>query len=357
MKIKDITQYLESIAPLSYQESYDNAGLIVGNPEANVEKALLCLDSIEAVVDEAIEEGCNLIIAHHPIVFGGLKKFTGRNYVERTIIKAIKNDIAIYAAHTNLDNVRQGVNAKIAEKLGLQNCEILAPKKNLLKQISILCPLAQADALRQALFNVGVGYVDDYDSTSFNVLGVSTFENPDLAQQAQQGEIKIEAVYAAPIEGKVLRAIHQNHPHSKPTYTIVPLDNRYQQVGSGMIGELVEPVNEKEFLKTLKNNMKTPCVRHTPLRRKKVRKVAVCGGAGSFLLSTAMAKGADVFVTADYKYHQFFDAEGKIVIADIGHYESEQFTMELFQELLQKKFSNFAAVLSNTNTNPVKYFF
>lgn len=356
MKIKDITNYLETIAPLAYQESYDNAGLIVGNPNAECEKALLCLDSIESVVDEAIELGCNLIIAHHPIVFGGLKKFTGKNYIERTVIKAIKNDIAIYAAHTNLDNVRQGVNAKIAEKLGLQNCEILAPKKNLLKQISVLCPLAQADALRQALFNVGVGYVGDFDNTSFNVLGVSTFENSDLQQQAQQGEIKIEAIYAAPIEGRVLGAIHKTHPQPKPTYTIVSLDNRYQQVGSGMIGELSEPVNEKEFLKTLKNNMQTPCVRHTALRRKKVRKVAVCGGAGSFLLSTAMARGADVFVTADYKYHQFFDAEGKIVIADIGHYESEQFTMELFQELLQKKFSNFAAVLSNTNTNPVKYF-
>jgi len=356
MKIKDITQYLETIAPLAYQESYDNAGLIVGNPEAECEKALLCLDSIESVVDEAIELGCNLIIAHHPIVFGGLKKLTGKNYIERTVIKAIKNDIAIYASHTNLDNVRNGVNGKIAEKLGLVNCEILAPKKNLLKQISVLCPLAQADGLRQALFNVGVGYVGDYESTSFNVLGVSTFENPDLAQQAQQGEIKIEAVFAAPIEGKVLRAIHKAHPHAKPSYTITALENRYQQVGSGMIGYLEEPINEREFLKLLKNNMQTPCVRHTPLRRKKVKKVAVCGGAGSFLLKTAIARGADVFVTGDYKYHQFFDAEGKIVIADIGHYESEQFTMELFQELLQKKFSNFAAVLSNINTNPVKYF-
>ncbi|MEZ4884757.1 MAG: Nif3-like dinuclear metal center hexameric protein [Chitinophagales bacterium] len=356
MKIKDITQYLETIAPLAYQESYDNAGLIVGNPDADCEKALLCLDSIESVVDEAIELGCNLIIAHHPIVFGGLKKITGKNYVERTIIKVIKNDIAIYAAHTNLDNVRQGVNAKIAEKLGLMNCEILAPKKNMLKQISVLCPLAQADGFRQALFNAGAGYVGDYNSTSFNSLGVSTFENPELSQQTQQGEIKIEAIYASPIEGRILQAIHQSHPQVKPTYTIVALDNRYQQVGSGMIGELSEAINEKEFLKLLKNNMQTPCVRHTSLRRKKVKKVAVCGGAGSFLLSTAMARGADVFVTADYKYHEFFDAEGKIVIADIGHYESEQFTMELFQEFLQKKFSNFAAILSNTNTNPVKYF-
>lgn len=263
MKIKDITQYLETIAPLAYQENYDNAGLIVGNPNAECTKALICLDSTEAVVEEALSLGCNLIIAHHPIVFSGLKKFNGKNYIERTVIKAIKNDIAIYAAHTNLDNVRQGVNGKIAHKLGLEDCEILSPKKT--------------------------------------------------------------------------------------------TDN--QEIGAGMIGNLSAAVPEQDFLKLLKNNMQTPCVRHTKLREKQVKRVAVCGGAGSFLLNTAIAKGADVFVTADYKYHQFFDAEGKIVIADIGHYESEQFTMELFQEFLQKKFSNFAVVLTKTNTNPVKYFF
>ncbi|MEM7102522.1 MAG: Nif3-like dinuclear metal center hexameric protein [Bacteroidota bacterium] len=267
MKIKDLISHLESIAPPVYQESYDNAGLIVGNPSEMLNGVLLCLDSTEAVIDEAIEKGCNLVIAHHPIVFFGLKRFNGSNYVERTVMKAIKNDIAIYAAHTNLDNVYNGVNAKISERLGLTNKHILLPK---------------------------------------NEPGVD--EDPARV------------------------------------------------IGSGMIGTLEQPMKEKAFLQLLKDRMQASVVKHTQLLGKPISKVAVCGGAGGFLLKHAIREGAQIFITSDYKYHEFFDADGKIIIADIGHFESEQFTIQLFEELIREKFSTFAVRLTEVNTNPVSYF-
>ena len=356
LKISDITQFIESVAPLQYQESYDNAGLLVGDANAVCSNALLCLDSTEEVVDEAIEKGCNLIIAHHPIIFGGLKKLTGKTYIERTIIKAIQNNIAIYAAHTNLDNVHVGVNRKICDKLGLQNCEVLAPKRQILKKLQVLCPLNMVDAIKFELFKAGGGHVGDYQTTSFSAIGISTFDTPNSEMTtASSGEMKLEMTYAAHIESRLLKALFRIHPNERVTYDTFTLDNAYQRIGSGMIGELPEAIKPTDFLADLKAKMQTPCVRYTALPKRKIRKIAVCGGVGSFLLPKAIAQGADVFVTADYKYHQFFDANNQIVIADIGHYESEQFTVELFYDLLTKKFSNFDPVLSSINTNPIKY--
>ncbi len=349
MTIRDITQYIETLAPLKYQESYDNAGLIVGNPSAACKKVLLCLDSTEDVIEEAIKLKCNLVIAHHPIVFKGLKKFTGRNYVERTIIKAIKNDIAIYAAHTNLDNVQIGVNQKICKKLKLKNCRILAPKKQLLKKLSVTCPLAQVDVIKHHLFEAGADYIPN--NSSFDTLGTSIYNSSGILIS----EINVELVFPVHKERQILRTLMEVHPYEQVNYQIVSLDNVYPEIGSGMIGTLATPMAPTEFLLDLKKRMKTQCVRHTALPTKKVKTIAVCGGAGGFLLPQAIAQGADVFVTADYKYHEFFDADKRIVIADIGHYESEQFTVELFKEFLTKKFSNFAVVLSKINTNPVKY--
>lgn len=352
MKIKDITQHIESIAPLSYQESYDNAGLIVGDAHAECTNALLCLDSTEAVIDEAIEKGCNLVIAHHPIIFGGLKKITGRNYVEKTILKAIKNDIAIYAAHTNLDNVHIGVNRKICDKIGLTNCRILAPKRQILKHLQVLCPLEHAATLRAAMWDAGAGQVMDYDSSSFNVLGTGT---QAIEEAKQYGFLNISVHFPIHLERAIVSALLKAHPAAKPTYSITQLDNTQSHIGSGMIGNLPEAMNASNFLNHLKKAMKADCVRHTRLLKRKVRTVAVCGGVGSFLLPVAVGQQADVFVTADYKYHEFFDANDRIIIADVGHYESEQFTVELFYEILTKKFSNFVPILSKVNTNPIKY--
>ncbi|MGB0839250.1 MAG: Nif3-like dinuclear metal center hexameric protein [Chitinophagales bacterium] len=352
MTIRKITNYLESIAPLKYQESYDNAGLIVGNPSVQCTKALLCLDSTEAVIDEAIEKGCNLVIAHHPIVFSGLKKITGRNYIERVIIKAIKNDIAIYAAHTNLDNVHNGVNRKIAEKLGLQNCRILAPKKDALLKLDISCPIDHADQFRKILLKAGGNHVLDFGISSFNTLSIATPKQ----NTSQTATLLITLAFPAHLEGNMLNAIKHHHPSPQPTYHLQTLKNKNQHLGAGMIGQLRTPMDLTAFLGLLQNKMNVACVRHTRPLKQRIQKVAVCGGSGSFLLPKAISAGADIFVTADYKYHQFFDADKRIVIADIGHYESEQFTIELFQEIISKKFPNFVAILSKVNTNPVHYF-
>lgn len=363
MKLQEITDCLEAYAPLALQESYDNAGLICGSKDMNITAALICLDSTEAVIDEAIERGCNLVIAHHPIVFSGLKKFNGKNYVERVIIKAIRNNIAIYAAHTNLDNVHNGVNAKIAGKLGLINCTVLAPQKNLLKKLVTFCPEAKAEEVRTALFNAGAGKISNYDECSFNTTGTGTFRagagsDPfvgEIGKQHQEKEVRIETIYPQHVEGQVLKALFNAHPYEEVAYDLIPLSNTHNRIGAGLIGELPEEIDEMDFLKRLKTVMKADSVRYTALRDKKVKKIAICGGSGSFLLGDATKSGADVFVTADFKYHQFFDAENRIIIADIGHYESEQFTVELFYEILKKKFSTFAVLISTINTNPIKY--
>ena len=364
MKLIEISDYLESIAPLAYQESYDNAGLIVGNASSEVKKALICLDSTEEIVDEAISKGCNLIIAHHPIVFGGgLKRLNGKNYVERTIIKAIKNDISIYAVHTNLDNIDGGVSAAICKKIGLTGCKILLPKENLLRKLFTFCPVDKAGAVRKALFAAGCGAIGGYDECSFNVEGTGTFRgsestNPYVGEKGKQHhekEIKIETIYPAHLERDILSALFNAHPYEEVAYDIVSLENKHARVGAGMIGDVKKEENEKTFLNRVKKIMQTGCIRHTKLLDRKVKRVAVCGGAGSFLLSEAIANEADVFITSDFRYHQFFDAENKIVIADIGHYESERATKELLYEILNKRFPKFALSLSEINTNPVNY--
>jgi dinuclear metal center YbgI/SA1388 family protein len=364
MKLHELTTYLESIAPLAYQEEYDNSGLIVGNGNQEITQALISLDCTEAVVDEAIATGCGVIISHHPIVFKGLKKFNGKTYVERVVEKAIKHDVALYAIHTNLDSVMDGVNARICQTLGLKNPRILCAKSALLKKLVTYVPLSHADAVRNALFKAGAGQVGDYSECSFNTNGTGTFKggqdtSPYVGQpgeQHQEAETRIETIYPAHLESKILMALFLNHPYEEVAYDLYTLTNQHQQVGAGMIGELDMPVAEHDFLEHLKTSMKAAVVRHTELTGKSVKKVAVCGGSGGFLLKQAIAAGADVFVTADYKYHEFFDAEGKIVIADIGHFESEQFTQQLLYEIIRKKFSNFAVRLTEINTNPIRYF-
>lgn len=364
MKIRELTHFLENISPLGYQESYDNAGLLVGNENEDIKNVLLCLDSTEEVVEEAIVKRCNLIIAHHPIIFSGLKKLNGKNYIERAVIKAIQHNIAIYAAHTNLDNIQNGVNAKFCEKLELTNCHILSPKNALLRKLVTFCPTAQAEKVRQSIFQAGAGVIGNYDECSFNVSGTGTFRASDKAnpyigkigEQHQEQEERIETIFPVHFQEKILAALTKAHPYEEVAYDIYPLENQYKQVGSGMIGELKNEMEEMTFLKHLKTAMNTASVRYTKLLHKPIKKVAVCGGAGSFLLKDAVREGAQLFVTADFKYHQFFDAENKIVIADIGHYESEQFTKELFFELLNKRFSTFAIHLSRVNTNPINYF-
>jgi dinuclear metal center YbgI/SA1388 family protein len=364
MKLSQLTDYLESLAPLAYQEDYDNSGLIVGDPNREIYSALISLDCTEAVVQEAIETGCQVVISHHPIVFRGLKKFNGKTYVERVVEMAIRNNIAVYAIHTNLDSIIGGVNGRICETLGLQNLRILAPKAGLLKKLVTFVPFEQADAVRNALFNAGAGYIGNYSEVSFNGEGTGTFkanENAspfvgEIGQLHRENEIRIEMIYPEPIERKLVAALISAHPYEEVAYDLYPLANQHGQVGAGMIGEFEDARPEDGFLAHVKEKMQAKVIRHTGFINKPIKKVAVCGGAGSFLLKQAFAAGADAFITADFKYHEFFDADGKILIADIGHFESEQFTQELLFEIISKKFSNFAVRLTRINTNPVKYY-
>lgn len=364
MKLKEITDCLEMYAPLIYQEDYDNAGLLCGNKNMKITGALICLDSTEEVIDEAIANNCNLVIAHHPIIFSGLKKINGDNYIERVIIKAIKNDIAIYASHTNLDNVYDGVNDKIAEMLGLEKRKVLAHSpKALLKKLITYCPHGFAEQVRNAMFKAGAGSIGDYDECSFSSRGTGTFRarkgtNPfvgEVGVRHREEEEKIELICPTHRESYIIEAMKKAHPYEEVAYELHPMTNMNNRIGAGVIGELPTEVGEVDFLNFLKKTMKAEGIRYTALRGKKIKRVAVCGGSGSFLLNDAIAKEADIFVTSDFKYHQFFDAEGKIVIADIGHYESEQFTNQLFYDILRKKFSTFALLISKINTNPIKY--
>lgn len=363
MKIHEISRYLEQIAPLSYQESYDNSGLLTGYPQQEVKKALITLDCTEEVIDEAINKGCQLIIAHHPIIFSGLKKLNGKNYVERTIIKAIQNDIAIYAIHTNLDNIHTGVSKKICDRLELENCQVLAPKTGLLKKLIVHCPSKQALAVREAMWNAGAGSIGNYDHCSFNTIGEGTFRGnehstPFVGNQGEthgETEIQIAVIFPIHLQGRILQAMYSKHPYEEVAYDILSLDNKHLNVGSGMIGTLKEPMDTMDFLHFAKERMQTDCIRHTKAIKEKVKRIAVCGGAGSFLLKNAKQQQADVFISGDFKYHEFFDAENSLVIADIGHYESEQFTKELIRDILNEKFPKFATHLSELNTNPINY--
>ncbi|MEO6832299.1 MAG: Nif3-like dinuclear metal center hexameric protein [Chitinophagaceae bacterium] len=366
MKASEIIAVLNDFAPPIYQESYDNSGLQLGDANAEINTALLTLDITEAVLEESMERGCQMIIAHHPIIFSGLKSLTGRNYVERIVMKAIKNDIVLFAAHTNLDNMREGVNAMICKKLGLKNTSILQPTKNTLRKLYTYAPESTATAVREALFAAGAGAIGNYSECSFSASGTGTFKgnkdsNPTMGKaggaRENVAEQKIEVLFPKENETQILKALFAAHDYETVAYEIISLENENAEIGAGMIGYLERPMEEMDFLKMLKTKMQAACIRHTSLLHKPIQKVALCGGSGSFLLNNALAAGADVFITGDYKYHQFFDAEGRIVIADIGHYESEQFTPELMQMIIAKKLPNFATLLSETKTNPVNYFF
>lgn len=364
MQINAILQQLESLAPLSLQEDYDNAGLIVGDRAAHCAGVLCTLDSTEDVIDEAVEKGCNLVVAHHPILFGKRSSLTGRDYVERTLIKAIKADVAVYAIHTNLDNIHTGVNARICEVLGILNPEVLVPKKGLLEKLVVFVPRANVMSVRDAMFAAGAGSIGDYDECSFSLKGTGTFRggegtNPFVGEAGSrhtEQEERLEVITTAWNQKAVVRAMLDAHPYEEVAYDRFKLENAHPRVGAGMVGNLETPVPILEFLQQAKTALDAAGVRYTNPVSQKVQRIAVCGGSGSFLLEDAVRSGADVFLTADYKYHQFFDADGRIVIADVGHFESEQFTANLLAEYIQGKFPNFAVHLSKRRTNPVNYF-
>lgn len=366
LRLKEIINAIEQVAPPQLQESYDNSGLIVGSHDDIIHKALISLDCTEETVQEAIDQNCNLIIAHHPIVFSGIKKLTGKNYVERTVIKAIKNDIAIYACHTNLDNVlHQGVNQKIAQKIGLQNCSIMQPKENTLLKLGVYVPVSHFEEVRNAVFSAGAGQIGNYSDCGFSFLGTGTFTPVDgatpysgeLGKRSEESEIRFEVVLPNYIQHRVLESMFEAHPYEEVAYDLTQLINARNDIGSGLVGYLPEELNFNQWVKHLKLSMGIETFKVTKLKNENpsFKKIAICGGAGSFLIKQARALGCDVFVTSDVKYHEFFDGEGELLICDIGHYESEKYTSEIFKEILSEKFPKFATLFAQIITNPVYY--
>ncbi|WP_246601744.1 Nif3-like dinuclear metal center hexameric protein [Hymenobacter profundi] len=363
--LADLMRVLEQAAPLAYQESYDNAGLQCGNPQLEVKGVLIALDCTLAVVDEALARGCNVVVAHHPLIFKPLKRLTGANEVEQTLLKAIKHDVALYAAHTNLDNVRHGVNRKLADKLGLQNLRILDPKFGTLGKLVTYVPPTHTDAVLQALYDAGAGQVGNYSQCSFRTDGTGTYTpgadtnpfqgTPGQPETAQ--EQRVEVLLPLHLQGAALRALRQAHPYEEVAYELIKLENVHQDVGSGMVGELPEPLPPQEFRARLRAALGVPVVKYTEFAQP-IKTVALCGGAGSFLTGKARAAGAQAYVTGDLKYHEYFAAEGQLMLCDVGHYESEQFTSEIFRDLLTSAFTRkFAVLIAETLTNPVRYDF
>ncbi|MGL5786576.1 MAG: Nif3-like dinuclear metal center hexameric protein [Bacteroidales bacterium] len=363
MQIRDIIACVEAFAPLALQESYDNSGVQVGDTAQEATGVLIAIDITEELIDEAIDKVCNLIVAHHPLIFKGLKKITGSNYIERCVLKAIKNNIVLYAAHTNLDNVANGVSYRMAEKLGLRNIKVLAPQEGLLMKLATYVPLPKAELVRTALFAAGAGHIGDYSECSFNALGEGTFKagasaSPyvgEIGSQHTEVEVKVEVVLPRYLLSRVLKALTDSHPYEVPAYDIISLQNANEATGSGLIGELPHEMNAVHVLRLIKELFNVPCLKYSPLHKDNIKRIALCGGSGSFLYPQAMAASADLFVTGEIKYHDFFVHENRMILAEIGHYESEQFTKELIYDIIREKFSNFATHLAETKTNPINY--
>lgn len=363
MKLQEVVAAVERDAPLALQEKYDNAGLLCGDPGMEIRAVLVCLDVTEAVIAEALERGANLIISHHPVVFSPLKKFTGATLPEKILITALRNHMALYSAHTNLDNWGNGVNRRICDKLGLSNTRILQPLEDGLRKLVTFVPLSHAETVRNALFDAGAGHIGAYDRCSYHTEGTGTFRasegshpfTGEVGEFHLEPEIRLETIFPAPLQSRVVKALLNAHPYEEVAYDIYRVESPDPSSGAGMIGELPEAMGERDFLLQVKSVFSVHTLRHSPLLNRQVKRVAVCGGSGAFLLGRAMAAGADVFLTGDMKYHQFFDAAGKLVVADIGHYESEQFTIDIICELLTKNFPNFAIHFSRINTNSISY--
>jgi dinuclear metal center YbgI/SA1388 family protein len=363
MRIQDVILCIESFAPLHYQESYDNAGLIIGNPEQEISSVLISVDVTDEIINEAIKKKANFIISHHPLIFTGLKKITGKTSVEKIVIRAIKHNIAIYSAHTNLDSVIGGVSSKLCDKIGLINCKVLMPLKNELRKLATFVPSGSADKVRDALFGAGAGFIGNYDCCSYNVDGKGTFRaseqaNPFVGNKGVmhiENEVKVEVIFPKHIQENILNALKGSHPYEEVAYDIYSLENSFENAGMGMIGDLRPEIDELTFINKFKQTINAKFIRCTNLLEKPINRVAVCGGSGYFLLKRAIECKADIFISSDFKYHQFFEAENKIIIADIGHYESEQFTKEIIYDLLIKNFTTFAVYLSEVNTNPIHY--
>jgi len=364
MTISEVISKIEHRIPLQQAEDFDNVGLLCGYPDRNVSGILVCHDALENVVDEAIQKNCNLIVCFHPIIFSGLKSLTGKNYVERAVLKAIENKIAIYAIHTAFDNDFFGVNHGICSQLWLKDLKILQPKKNNLKQLTVFVPKDQSEQVKEALFSAGAGNIGFYDECSFTLNGNGTFRptegsNPFSGQQdvrENADEDMISVIFEGYKQGRIVSAMKAAHPYEEVAHQIYQLENDNQHTGLGMYGDLEEGMDEKDFLRSVKEKFGLEVIKHSDFTGKKIKRVGVLGGSGASGIKAALSQKCDAYLTGDIKYHDYFLAESKMMICDIGHYESEQFVTQQLFEILSQKFSTFAISKSIEKTNPVNYF-
>lgn len=363
MKLKEFCSYLDSVIPLSLQESYDNSGLQVGDPESELTSALIALDVTEEVIDEAIALKCNLVVSHHPLIFSGIKRLAGRSMTEKIIFKAVKHNIAVYSSHTNLDIVSNGVSRKMAEKLNLKGVKVLSPFSGTLLKLVTFIPESHLEKVRSAVFDAGAGVTGNYDMCGFTVSGTGSFrgnENSDpfVGEKGKlhaEKETRFETILYSHMREQVINALLGAHPYEEVAYDLYLLENVSSEFGLGCTGELQEPLTGEKFLDLISNVFDAKGIRFSRITGKNIRKVALCGGSGSSLIKTAIASGADVFLTGDLKYHNFFEAENRILLVDAGHFETEKFSTELLKDLIIKKFPKFAVRFSETNTNPINY--
>lgn len=364
MTIQKVIAEIEKHIAMPQAEDFDNVGLLCGLPERNVSGILVCHDALENVVDEAIQRNCNLIVCFHPIIFSGLKSLTGKNYVERAVLKAIENKVAIYAIHTAFDNDYYGVNAGICNLLGLKNLKILQPKKNNLKQLNVYVPKDYSEKVKEALFSAGAGNIGFYDECSFKVEGKGTFRptegsNPFSGEQnvrENADEDMISVIFESFKQNQLIAAMKSAHPYEEVAHQIYQIDNENQYSGLGMYGEFETEMDEREFMSFVKEKFNLNIIKHSDFNQKKIRRVGVLGGSGASGIKAALSKKCDAYLTGDLKYHDYFLAESKMLICDIGHYESEQLVSQQLFEILSQKFSTFAILKSSEKTNPVNYF-
>lgn len=363
MLVSDIIAAIEEYAPLSLQESYDNSGLQVGDRAQVVTAVLLCTDVTEEIIGEAVARGANLIISHHPLLFHGLKHLTGRNPIERIVRAAVKRDIAIYSSHTSMDNATGGVSFKMAEKIGLGNVSVMLPQPGQLYKLVVFVPIKEAARVRDAMFAAGAGRLGDYDSCSYALEGKGSFRalagaHPwvgSIDELHHEDEMRLEVLVMRNCKDAVVQAMLRSHPYEEPAYDLIELDNPSKYTGSGVVGDTQQPIEAAEFLNSLKTAFGTAMVRYAGNIHQMISRVALCGGAGADFIGDAVAAHADIYVTGDVKYHEFTSYCDKILIADIGHYESEHFTKEIFYDIIQKKFPNFATYYAELEKNPINY--
>lgn len=362
IQIKEILGHLDTLAPFKYTESFDNTGLLIGDSNQSVTKALICLDVTDQVIDQAIAEGYDLIIAFHPLIFKGLKSIGTQDRVGRCVTRLIRHDIALIAIHTNLDKSMQGVNQMISQKIGLDAMRFLMPEQTMSKLVTYV-PHAHVDVVRESLIQAGAGQIGEYGGCSFSSLGEGTFipsknSNPYVGEKEKmhrEAEARLEMLVPHHLKSKAVQSLLAAHPYEEVAYDLYPVEVGGSIAGMGMVGELAKPMSPKAFLSHLQTVFGTPNIRYSAYN-KQIQTVAVLGGSGAFALGAAMGCGADALVTADLKYHDFFIPQEQLMLIDIGHFESEQFTLQILKDYLSKKIINFAFDLTSVNTNPVCYF-